>query len=517
MNKLKYCLTILVTIVTLNSCQDFAELEQNKNKPSVVPASLVLNGILNDLYERPWSLEQRQNQYWCCNYNYYGTNEYWSTSSFYPYQTLKNVVKMEEEALRGGAAEVNPYSALGKFFRAYFFVRMTQQMGDLPLTEALQGLEGEEPTYDTQKDVYVQVLTWLEESNADLAEVISKGDKTLDGDFYLGNDLTKWRKVVNTFKLRVLISLSKKDADTDLAVKTKFAEVLNNPSEYPVMTSLSDNLQYVFNGTTNLYPTNPGNKGFDKGRYNMAATYLNGLADLNDPRAYVVANPAEAKIKAGVDPADFSAYIGAPSGENLADMTVKAGNGEYSFANQLRYYGTTKGPEPSIQIGYPELCFTIAEGINRGWATGDAELYYERGIKASMEFYGLKDGASVDITEPDEDAVLKTVTVSVTNYLDQATVTYKGNNIDGLTQILTQKYFALFQHSGLEGYYNFRRTGIPAFDQGPGTGNGSVIPRRWLYPPGEKNNNLDNYNAAVQAQFGAAGDDLDNELWMLKN
>src|SRR6187401_1171232 len=164
MNRLKYCLTILVTIVTLNSCQDFAELEQNKNKPSTVPASLVLNGILNDLYERPWSLEQRQNQYWCCNYNYYGTNEYWSTSSFYPFQTLNNVTKMEAEALRGGAAEVNPYSALGKFFRAYFFVRMTQQMGDLPLTEALQGLEGATPSYDSQKDVYIQVLAWLDEA-----------------------------------------------------------------------------------------------------------------------------------------------------------------------------------------------------------------------------------------------------------------------------------------------------------------------------------------------------------------
>ena len=41
----------------------------------------------------------------------------------------------------------------------------------------------------------------------------------------------------------------------------------------------------------------------------------------------------------------------------------------------------------------------------------------------------------------------------------------------GLTQILTQKYLAFFQHSGLEAFYNQRRTGVPTFLVGPGTGN----------------------------------------------
>ncbi|HEX6891671.1 MAG TPA: SusD/RagB family nutrient-binding outer membrane lipoprotein [Chryseolinea sp.] len=508
--------TILIVAVLVFSCKDFEELEQNQNKPTTAPASLVLNQVLNDLFERPWSLEHRQNQFSCCNYNYYGTNEYWASATL-NFMTLKNVIKMEEEALRSGAAEVNPYSALGKFLRAYFYVRMSQRVGDLPLSEALQGLENPAPTYNTQKEIYVQVLNWLDEANADLAQLISANDITLGGDFYFDNDLTKWQKTVNTFKLRVLISLSKKEGDADLNVKGRFKAVIDNPAQFPVMTSILDNMEYVFNGTSNLYTTNPGNRGFDKGRYNMAATLLGLMTSLKDPRTYVVANPAKKKIADGMDPKDFNAYIGAPSGESLDDMTFKAGNGEYSYANQKRYYTTFTGPEATIQIGFPELCFTVAEAINRGWVTGDAADYYKKGITAAMRLSGIEDGKTLEITEPDADQVLATVTVSVTDYLNQPQVVYAGNNAAGLKQIIEQKYLAFFQNSGQEAYFNYRRTGFPTFDDGPGTGNGGNIPVRWLYPVSEVTNNTANYRAALTRQFGSEVDDLDNELWINKN
>jgi len=513
MKRFAYLYILLGLVMLPTACQDFTELEKNQNRPNTVPPSLLLNGVLNDLTERPWSLDHRQNQYWCCNYNYYGTNEYWTNASL-NYMTLKNIQKMEEEALKTGAGAVNPYSAIGKFLKAYFFVRMSQRVGDLPLSEALKGLENDAPVYDTQKEVYLQVLTWLDEANTELAQLISSNNLTLAGDFYFNNNLSKWQKVVNTFKLRVLIGLSKKESDPDLNIKTKFKQVIDNPTQFPVMTSLADNMEYRFNSSVNLYPTNPGNRGFDKGRYNMAETYVKLLTDLQDPRVFVTCNPAEAQIAGGVAPDDFAAYVGAPSGEALDDMTLKAGNGEYSFANQKRYYGTFEGPEPGVQIGYAELCFIIAEGINRGWATGDAANYYRNGIIASMEFYGIEDGAVLEITEPDQDLVIGTVTASVTNYLSQPTVAYAGNNATGLEQILKQKYLSLFQMSGHEAYYNYRRTGIPQFHAGPGTGNGGVIPVRWLYPVSESVNNPENYQDAVTRQFGSSGDNLNSKLWI---
>jgi hypothetical protein len=516
MKKIIILLGFIGSVVLLNSCQDFEEISQNPNQPSSVPASLILTGVLSDIHERPWSLEHRQNQFWACNYNYYGTNEYWTNASF-NFLTLKNVTKMEEEAGRSGNTKT-PYHAIGKFVRAFVYARMTQKVGDLPLAQALKGLEVAEPAYDNQKAVYVQILNWLDEANEELKDRMAANDRSLEGDIYYGNELLAWRKAVNSFKLRVLISLSKKENDADLQVKQRFAQVVNSPDEFPLFTGNDDNLKYVYNGVQQIYPTNPGNRGFDKGRYNMAETYTKGLTTLNDPRVYVTHNPAKAKITGtgALLPTDFNAYIGAPSGENLDDMTTKAGNGQYSFANQKRYYTTLNGPEPSVQLSYWEQCFNIAEAINRGWLTGNAATYYENGIKASMAFYGLTDGKVVEITESDNDDVIATATVSVTNYLAQSSVVYAGNNATGLTQILTQKYLAFFQNSGQEAYFNYRRTGVPAFHAGPGTGNSNVIPRRWLYPANESFYNASNLNAALTSQFGTAVDDVDNELWINK-
>ena len=189
-------LSLTALMLSLTSCdKPFDELEKNPNLATQATPSLVLQSVLNDMYGvtgQPWGEEQRWNQVYCSNYDYFATNQYnWTTTSL-NFTTLKNVVKMEEEALRAGAGAVNPYSALGKFFRAYYFDNMTRRVGDIPMTEALKGLDNIAPKYDTQKAVYVQILKWLDEANADLTTLIAANNGTLTGDFYLGNNLRKW-------------------------------------------------------------------------------------------------------------------------------------------------------------------------------------------------------------------------------------------------------------------------------------------------------------------------------------
>ena len=142
-------------------------------------------------------------------------------------------------------------------------------------------------------------------------------------------------------------------------------------------------------------------------------------------------------------------------------------------------------------------------------------MFQKKGSNAFLR--SVKDGAVITITESDNDVVLGTVTADVTAYLNQATVKYLGNNAAGLKQILEQKYLGFFQQSGQEAYFNFRRTGIPTFLAGPGTGNSGVIPKRWLYPVAEKVNNEAMYSEAVGRQFGGAGDNLNSDLWLEKN
>lgn len=530
MKKIFWFMFFIGALVFASCTKTYTDLEKNPNNPESVPASLILNGIEVSIFERPWGTQDRWNQFSLCNYNYYGNNEYnWSGASMY-YTVLKNVVKMEEETQKTGASVVNPYSAIGKFMRAYLFYQMTMRVGDLPMTEALKGIDNLKPKYDTQKNIFLQINKWLEEANADFASLISKSDNSLLGDFYYNNDLRKWQKLTNTFRLRVLISLSKKTADTDLKVISEFAKIFNTPSTYPVFTSMSDNFQYTYVNPFNKYPTNPDNYGFDATRYNTSSTYLGLLTELKDPRTFVVAEPAGSKLKAGLLPSDFGAYVGASPAQDLADMSSKAGTnngsafvpGEYSFNGRRRYYSSYTS-ENTFIVSYPEMCFNIAEAINRGWVTGSAEDWYKNGINASISFYGIKDGANAfsylkaggKVTEGG-DYISYSVNFTFNDYYNQSSVKYAGNTVAGLDQILKQKYLAFFQNSGMEAYYNFRRTGIPSFAKGgPGTGNSGLIPLRFQYPGTEITTNGENLNAALTAQFGGK-DDINQAMWVIK-
>ncbi len=528
--KFKWILFSTALLILAGCDKKFDRLATNPNSPETVPASLALNGVEVSINQRPWGLEHRWNQYACCNYNYYGNQEYnWGGATLY-YTTLKNVIKMEEEAVKSGGKEVNPYAALGKFFRAYLFYEMTMLVGDLPMTEALKGTETLQPKYDTQKDIFAQVLKWLEESNTNLTQLINSGDNSLLGDFYFNNDLKKWQKTVNTFRLRVLITLSKKENDATLNIKQDFNKILANKSAYPVMNEMTDNLQFTYVNPFNKYPVNPDNYGFDATRYNMSSTYLGLLADLKDPRTFAVADPAGAKLKAGLLPSDHAAYVGASPAEDLADMSTKAGidngsgfvPGAYSFYGRKRYYSTYTA-EPGILVGFPELCFNIAEAINRGWITGDAEEWYKRGIQASIGFYGIKEGTNTfyylkaggKVVEGG-DYIAYNVNFLFNDYYNKATVKYAGNNAGGLEQILKQKYLAFFQNSGYQAYFNYRRTGLPAFAQGgPGTGNSGKIPRRFQYPGTERTTNAANLTEALQRQY-SGNDDINIDMWIVK-
>jgi len=516
-------LCLLFGIFSLSCNQTFQDLNVNPNKPTQVPQALLLTGILNDMADLPGGMDERWDQYFLINYSYYGNNRYDFGSGADYYATLKNVQKMDEESNSGNNAALNAYHALGLFFKAYFFTRMSLEMGDIPMRDALKGVNDLTPVYDSQKVIFQQALLWLDTANQQLHHLITSGIRSVDGDFYFNGNLLQWQKVVNAFKLRLLIHLSKKINDPDLHIAQQFNTIVNNPSQYPLLSSNDDNLQYVFVYPTNVYPRNPGNFGFNALRENCSATYVGLLTQLHDPRVFVTSEPASARVASGVSPTSFDAFVGANPGEDLGNMYNKTNAGEYSLINRKRYYDTYTG-EPCIQIGYAEQCFNIAEAINRGWISagplGDAEAYYQEGIKASWNFYQiplsgqftayfLHPGASLGTYDTYQ------IPVDFNNYYNQSAVKYAGNNATGLTQILQQKYLALFLHAGLEAYYQYRRTGVPNFTTGPGTGNSGRIAMRFQYPAEEKTANAQHYQDALNRQYGG-NDDINSIMWILK-
>jgi hypothetical protein len=471
--------------------------------------------------EGPFGQVQRWNQFVISNDTYYGgLNAYNWSNSAPMYNVLKNVNKMEEQATKILGTDKNAYAALAKFFKAYTFVWQTQRVGDAPMMEAGQGLTYITPKYDSQKAIYAGALQLLEDANTELTTLIAtvgKSTAVIEGDIFYANDLKKWQKMVNTYKLRVLISLSKRADDTaDLGIKQKFADVVNNPTKYPVMTANSDNMVFTYNASYNTYPVGP------TANYNrsstVGSTYLKLTTATQDPRTFVIATPADAELKKGKKIDDFTAYVGGDISTPIPDLSTQAIDGKFSFTNYLRYYQTLTGPEPYIMVGFAEMNFNIAEGINRGWAapTTTAAAYYLRGINASLAFYGVAEGATLPIGDLTGKS-LGTVKVNLAAFLADPGVAYKGNDAAGLEQILNQKYIAFFQNSGWEPFYNWRRTGLPKTFISTGSGINAVgkIPRRWQYSVDEQTYNTDNYKTAITTQFGGT-DDLNKDLWLTK-
>lgn len=521
---LKTVLLPLLLILAMSGCKkNFQELTINNNKPNAVPASLLFNGILNDMTDQPGGNDEIWSQYYIYNYDYYGNNRYDFTAGNTYYTTLINVQNMENQAKLSGSALVNPYSAMGKFFRAYFFSQMSLEMGDIAMTQALKGSANLTPVYDTQKMVMQQCLALLDAANTDLTTLISAGTATIDGDIYFNGDLQKWQKVINTYHIRLLVELSKKASDPDLNVPAAFAAILGSPDKYPLMTSNADNMQYNFVAPTNYYPDNIDNFGQTGSRKNSSATYIGLLTSFSDPRVFVTAEPSRYQVDTlHMSPTSFGAFVGADPGTDLGTMYSNAGLQRYSFLNRKRYYSTYVG-EPSIQIGFPELQFNIAEGINHGWAGGNAETYYKSGILSSMASYGIpvsgsftayfyKPGAAGVSIASNYDAFA--INFDFPTYYSNAAIQY-ADGANGLMQILQQKYLAMFRHSGLESYYSQRRTGVPVFTTGPGTGNGSRIALRFQYPTSEITANTVNYKAALQSQYGG-NDDINGVMFILK-
>ena len=529
--KLPIIFTLTVVVFTAGCSKKFQDYAQNSNQPvpGKVPPGIVLKTILNDLVEFPGSTADKACQFYCSNYVYYGDNTYWTGSASLNYTDLNNTLAMETEARRLAGSDSNPYHALGLFFRAFFFVSMSEKVGDLPMTEALQGLNNTTPKYDTQKDIFKQSLLWLDSANTLLGNLIQNGFLEFSGDFYyaerLSNALSprdaliEWQKVVNSFKLRVLIELSKRVADnTDLNIPQQFSAIFNDPATYPIFTSNADNLQYVYNNSYNYYPDNFTNLGNNQTRINLAATLETTLGQLHDLRCMVLGEPARGL---GFSDTSYQSFVGAPSGMDLSTMNALIQSGiadsKVSLFNRNHFYnsGNLAG-EPTYILSYPEICFCISEAINRGWITGDAGQWYMNGVTSQFAFYGIQDGVNTVTLQAGSGAEIPySVHFNYGDYFNQPAVKYAGDNATGLAQILLQKYLAYARNSGFQAYYQWRRTGVPAFDQGSGTGNGGIIPRRWQYPQNEITANGANLQAALQSQYGG-NDDINQNVWLVK-
>jgi hypothetical protein len=524
-------LLLTIAMVSITGCQK-GDLIDNPNvaaSTGTIPSSLLLNHLTAKLIrgdEQPFSQSSKNEQYALSNYAYYwGNNSYGFSNTEDSYDILKYAISLQAQQ---AGNTTNKYYAIAQFFKAYAGIWLSQRVGDIPFSQAgnpaiLQ------PKYDTQHDVYKSALAMLDNANSILAPLAAANPNgAFDTGDIFGLTYLQWQKLINTYTLRVLISLSKRATDNaDLSIPAKFANIINNPATYPIMTSNSDNVVYKYNQSFNPYAiVSEGLQPYDNFG-SMGLPYVSITSATQDPRLMVVATPAPQQITGGKLVSDFTAWVGADDNLSVATLNTNAAAGQYSYLAYNRYFSlpaaySGANAEPFVFIGYSEMCFNIAEGINRGWVAGNSTQWYTNGINASLAIYGITNGETLTIADL-HGTTLGTTTVNLPQFM--ANVAYAGDNAAGLAQIFTQRYVAMFENSGWEPFYEWRRSvdatnpnGIPAWSQGIagsiGTASG-LIPRRWLYPASESTSNASNYQAALQSQFGGT-DDVSKDTWLTK-
>lgn len=478
----KYIVGLVLMITVVSSCKKYEEFQTNPNLPSTATPALLLTRILYSVFYN----DNTQASFAARHLTYYergnsAVDYSWTQGSFDNYNVLRQVMQMDSLAVTSGQTQ---YLGLTKFFRAYLFSQMTEVFGDIPYSQSMGANAGNfKPAYDTQEDVYAGILQELEEAN----NLLDNDKGKINGDIIYGGVATQWKKLVNAFKLRLLIHLSKKESNTNLNIKSQFQNIISDPAKYPLFTSNADNAQLVFNASApdNYYP--------DFGYLSLSTAvsmekgFVAILKDFNDPRLFSFAEPVSG-LPAGV----FSSYEGVDAGLTISDQQTTSADASRIKAR----YHNDRINEPLIQVGYAEQEFLIAEAISRNWITGagTAAEHYENGIRASMNFYGISD-------------------TDVNAYLLQPDVAFDPGN--ALYQIAIQKYIAMYMNSGWEAFLEQRRTGIPTLSVGPGTYNNGMVPKRWLYPQSEYDYNVDNLTAALESQFNG-NDDVNNIMWLLQ-
>ena len=423
----------LGALIIQSGCKKFSEFQTDPNKTTVATPDLLLNTIEQSAFRSSditVAITCRQMVYTdAVSLNqYYG----WNRASFNTYNNLRQVLKMEEAA----AAQNKPeYTPLAKYFRAWYFLQLTQTFGDIPYSDALKGDAGNSaPAYDKQEDIYLNILNDLKAAN----DLITASTAAVQGDIVYGGNMQQWKRAINALSLRTLMGMSVKQNDAKFDVKKRFSDIVTNPTAYPLYTGNADNAALKFYGLAgNRYPYF-NNNDMQTTNY-MEETFVNLLKSLNDVRLFSFAD--KAPKNSSLPATDFNAYGGVKGSAPVNENKVRVVAGEASKINP-RFYSNPVN-EPSIALGYAEQEFILAEGVTRGWITGSANDYYQKGITASMIFYNIDQ-------------------VTIDTYLAQNAV--KITTGDPIQQIITQKYIASFFNSGWQPFYEQRRTGFPVFD-----------------------------------------------------
>lgn len=468
-----------ICLLAFGCTTDFAGINENPNSPETIGPQFFLSNVISvsadrNAYEQGFRLANYLAQFAASveferidRYEMGTNSEYWNAI----FRLLSDIRSMQESEASNEA-----YQAVGDIMRCYLYAQLTDMWGDVPYTQALQARDGNyTPKYDTQESIYTDPQTGILAVLKNAAATLETTTSAIQGDMMFGNNLNKWMRFANSLRVRYLIRISKRLSD--------FSELQNLAGSGKLMRSNADNAVVPYlSAAPNQFPMSQASLGLYQ-EHRMTLTVDSILASWNDPRVNVLYKPTQKSVNEG-----NPQFKGLLNGQNRETISAKGIN-----LNDISLFGAIFRDVPdgidAQFMQFAELQFALAEAVQRGYITGDAKAYYESGIAASFDYYG--------VTVPGD-------------YLSQPTVALNGSN--DLEKILTQKWLSLI-NAGHEAWFNIRRTGIPVLQPGPDNLNDGKYPVRYLYPESEQATNFANYTEAA-SRIG--GDNINSKGWWEK-
>jgi len=371
--------------------------------------------------------------------------------------------------------------AVAKILQQFIFWEITDSWGDVPYSQALQGLKAITPVYDKQEDIYKGILASLASASA------SFDSGPIAGDLIYGGDVASWKRAANSLSMLVAIQLSAKvpGAADYAAAAFKAADVAgsyistnaeNMAVAYPA-GAFKDPWWNLYNGRTD---------------YAESKVVTDLTAALSDGRT--VPFGGDYTDPGQVTGGTITSAVGIPPGLSRSDVTAFT-TANPKWALVLRADKRTDGGTVVV-ISAAEVALARAEAANLGWTTDPILATYQQGIALSFDQWGLAAPAAGYYTQAG---------VVITNIADPANI----------KNISIQRYLASYP-DGHAAWDIWRKSGYPVLSPAPGATNPSgQIVRRFTYATSEFQTNSVNVAAAVARETGpAAGtDSQDNRVW----
>jgi len=480
-----YTLTTL-TLLGAASCKKPSDFGTTNNDPTAVRnpvVSALLANVENNLpsYVANGALSGGSYAQYFSETQYPGTSLYAApTNSFVgtyngDLEDCQNVIGLNQSKNSVAAATI---------LQQYIYWIVTDYWGDVPYSQALQGLKAITPAYDKQEDIYKGIVTKVQ------AAVASMDGGSVPGDLIYGGDASLWKRAGNSLVMLVSLQASKKVPGASDFYATAFKAALasgpikeNNQNfgvAYPG-GSFKSPWYNLFNGrqdwaesktmTDYLKSINDNRKSVFGGSYSDPGQTTGGTVSSDDG------------VPFGVDRTTANNYIAANSDWAMvlrADKRAQASRVEVITASEIR--------------------LALAEAIDIGWiATGlDGETLsqsYMHGVNSSFAQWGL-------------DAPTAT-------YFANANVVVTDLPGANAKNIAVQQWVSAYP-DGHMGWNIWRKTGFPALKPAPAASNSSkLIVRRYMYATSEQTTNSANVKAASAREIGYAPgvDSQDNAVW----